>query len=138
VFTARYALSPYIKQIRFVFKELKKAIRRSKIYLMCSVLIAYSLATRHQSSQNTHSYHVQDTTSPSLKMETKCSPETLIINYQTIRRHVNEDGSPHLHRRENIQSTTAILHMKTTFCLILKMAATRYKTVTLVVTNCTT
>jgi hypothetical protein len=28
VFTARYALSPYIKQIRFVFKGLRKEERR--------------------------------------------------------------------------------------------------------------
>jgi hypothetical protein len=28
VFTARYALSPYIKQIRFVFKELNNTLKK--------------------------------------------------------------------------------------------------------------
>jgi hypothetical protein len=38
VFTARYALSPYIKQIRFVFKELKPTNARKCIILTVSLL----------------------------------------------------------------------------------------------------
>jgi hypothetical protein len=40
VFTARYALSPYIKQIRFVFKGLKH-IRRCKMYEVADHVIIH-------------------------------------------------------------------------------------------------
>jgi hypothetical protein len=44
VFTARYALSPYIKQIRFVFKGLNKgteAVFSNQYYMQCC--LKYSL-----------------------------------------------------------------------------------------------
>jgi hypothetical protein len=36
VFTARYALSPYIKQVRFVFKGLKSGKHFALMYITCS------------------------------------------------------------------------------------------------------
>jgi hypothetical protein len=39
VFTARYALSPYIKQICFVFKGLKKQYARAKVKRNCNVSV---------------------------------------------------------------------------------------------------
>jgi hypothetical protein len=51
VFTARYALSPYIKQIRFVFKGLKNAIR-VWAYFSC-VIITVSLCS---TSSISHKY----------------------------------------------------------------------------------
>jgi hypothetical protein len=36
VFTARYALSPYVKQIRFVFKGLRKRIKESIVSAVIS------------------------------------------------------------------------------------------------------
>jgi hypothetical protein len=63
VFTARYALSPYIKQIRFVFKGLTCKIDSDdnvkKDKNMCSILhidIRFYYKSEHNALNTTHSF----------------------------------------------------------------------------------
>jgi hypothetical protein len=52
VFTARYALSPYIKQIRFVFKGLKDSLKKETRCVACVILPPWQAPMSGSCKQN--------------------------------------------------------------------------------------